>query len=46
VRHMLVPDEPDLPAYLADRIPDGPVGLASPSREADRPVGLASPRRT
>jgi hypothetical protein len=26
-RHMLVPDVPDLDAYLADRIPEGPVGL-------------------
>jgi hypothetical protein len=45
VRHMLVPDEPDLASYLADRIPDGPVGLASPGRQADGPVGLASPSR-
>jgi hypothetical protein len=27
VRHMLVPDEPDLGAYLADTAPDGPVGI-------------------
>jgi hypothetical protein len=27
VRHMLVPDEPDLDAYLADTVPDGPVGI-------------------
>ena len=26
VRHMLVPEEPDLESYLADRVPDGPVG--------------------
>ncbi|MEU9888635.1 hypothetical protein [Sphaerisporangium sp. NPDC051011] len=26
VRHMLVPDEPRLPAYLADAFPEGPVG--------------------
>jgi hypothetical protein len=26
-RHVLLPDEPGLDAYLADRIPDGPVGL-------------------
>ncbi len=27
VRHMLVPDEPRLDAYLADTVPDGPVGI-------------------
>jgi hypothetical protein len=27
VRHMLVPGEPDLDAYLADAVPDGPVGI-------------------
>jgi hypothetical protein len=27
VRHMLAPDEPDLQAYLADGVPDGPVGI-------------------
>jgi hypothetical protein len=26
VRHMLVPDRPDLAAYLADTLPPGPVG--------------------
>jgi hypothetical protein len=27
VRHMLVPAEPDLGGYLADLVPDGPVGI-------------------
>jgi hypothetical protein len=27
VRHMLAPDEPDLGGYLADVVPDGPVGI-------------------
>lgn len=26
VRHMLIPDHPDLDGYLADVVPDGPVG--------------------
>ncbi|MQS14990.1 hypothetical protein F7Q99_22680 [Streptomyces kaniharaensis] len=26
VRHMLAPDTPDLSGYLADRLPDGPIG--------------------
>jgi hypothetical protein len=30
VRHALLPDEPDVPAYLADLLPDGPTGLPEP----------------
>lgn len=26
VRHLLAPDDPDLPAYLADTLPAGPIG--------------------
>jgi hypothetical protein len=36
VRHMLVPDEPDLNGYLADLVPDGPVGI---QRHALGPAG-------
>jgi hypothetical protein len=25
--HMLLPDQPDLPGYLADTVPDGPAGI-------------------
>jgi hypothetical protein len=27
IRHMLMPEEPDMAAYLADLLPDGPIGL-------------------
>lgn len=30
-RHILLPDSPHLDSYLADRIPDGPVGRCLPS---------------
>jgi hypothetical protein len=41
VRHVLAPDEPDLPSYLADTMPDGPVGFERKASGRRLVAGLA-----